>query len=143
MGAYMSHPHAPTIQLLQQAQQSQAQQQSMISQTHAQNTPTLYQSFYQPQFANMPQFVNPTQQQMSVGMMGTQMMPPQTQQQQQLTGNGPNPNTGGMTTPNGGSVPTYKSNNNQAHSGDTGNSSVNNTAPKKGKFSKLRLLKFI
>ena len=66
------------------------------------------------------------------------MMPSQTQQQQQLAGNGPNttnPNGGGMTTPNGGSGPGYKQNNNAAHSGDAGNNNVNNTASKKGKLS--------
>jgi hypothetical protein len=86
----------------------------------------------------MPQFVNATQQQMSVNMMGTPMMQPQAQQ---LTGNGPNTNNtnnvgaGGMTTPNGGSVPTYKTNNNSAHSGDTGNSGLNNVTSKKGRQS--------
>jgi len=137
VNTFIPHSHPQTLHLLQQqAQQTQAQQQSMIPQTHPQNTATLYQSYYQPQFANMPQFVNATPQQMSVGMMGAPMMPPQAQQQ--LTGSGPNtnnPSTGGMTTPNGGSGPTYKPNNNQAHSGDTGNSSVNNVAPKKGKLS--------
>jgi len=137
LSTYIQHAHPQALQLLQQqAQQSQAQQQSMIPPTHPQNPAALYQPYYQPQFANMPQFVNATPQQMSVGMMGTSMMPQQAQQQ--LTGTGPNannPNTGGMTTPNGGSVPTYKPNNNQTHSGDAGNSSVNNVAPKKGKSS--------
>ncbi len=149
MGTFISHGHPPTLHLLQQqqqqAQQTQAQQPSMIPPTHQQNTPTLYQSYYQPQFGNMPQFVNATPQQMSMGMMGTPMMPPQTQQQ--LTGNGPNtnmtnnPNTGGMPTPNAGAGQAYKPNNNPAHSGDTGNNSVNNVAPKKGKLSLITLLK--
>jgi len=137
ISTYIQHAHPQALHLLQQqAQQTQAQQQSMIPPTHQQNTAAIFQPYYQPQFANMPQFVNATPQQMSVGMMGASMMPQQAQQQ--LTGNGPNannPSTGGMTTPNGGSVPTYKPNNNQAHSGDTGNSSVNNVAPKKGKLS--------
>jgi hypothetical protein len=143
MNTFIQHAHPQALHLLQQqAQQTQAQQQSMISQTHPQNPAALYQPYYQAQFANMPQFVNASQQPMSIGMMGTPMMSQQTQQQ--LTGNGPNtnnPGTGGMTTPNSGSGPTYKQNNNQAHSGDTGNSSVNNVAPKKGKSSYLRLIK--
>lgn len=70
---------------------------------------------------------------MGVGMMGAPMITQQTQQQ--LSGSGSNtsnPNTGGMTTPNGGAGPTYKPNTNPAHSGDAGNSGVNNVAPKKG-----------
>jgi hypothetical protein len=137
MNTYISHAHPQALQLLQQQaqqQQTQAQQQSMIPPTHQQNTAALYQPYYQAQFANMQQFVNATPQQMSVGMMGTTMMQPHTQQQ--LTGNGPNtnnPGTGGMTTPNSGSGPTYKQNNNPAHGGEAGNSSVSNVVPKKGK----------
>jgi hypothetical protein len=105
----------------------------MMPQAHAQNAAALYQQYYQAPFANMPQFVNATPQQMS--MMSASMIPQQTQQQ--LTGNGLNTNntnnTGGMTTPNGGAGQTYKTNNNQTHSGDTGNTGVNNVASKKGK----------
>ncbi|CAF4917233.1 unnamed protein product, partial [Rotaria magnacalcarata] len=107
--------------------------------THPQNAAALYQQYYQQPFANMAQFVNPTAQQMNVSMMGAQMMPQQAQQQ--LAGNGPNANTpgaGGMTTPSGGSGPTYKTNNNAVHSGDVGNTGVNNVAPKKAVVSVQR-----
>jgi hypothetical protein len=150
INSFVPQNYQPAIHLLQQQQQqqhqqqqiqqSQAQQPSMIPQTHPQNTAALYQPYYQAQFANMPQFVNATPQQMGVGMMGAPMI---TQQpQQQIPGNGSNtnnPNTGGMTTPNGGAGPTYKPNNNPAHSGDAGNNSGNNVAPKKGKILSLRL----
>ncbi|CAF1556468.1 unnamed protein product, partial [Adineta steineri] len=49
-----------------------------------------------------------------------------------------NVGTGGMTTPNSGSGPTYKTNNNPAHSGDTGNSGINNIPPKKAVVSVQR-----
>lgn len=131
----MSHAPQQALQLLhqqQQVQQTQVQQPSMISQAHPQNAAALYQQYYQPPFTNMAQFVNATQQQMNVSMMGTQLMQPQ----QQLTGTGPNATsagTPGMATSSGGSGPTYKTNNNPVHSGDTGNTGVNNVAPKKGK----------
>lgn len=133
MNAYMQHAHPQALHLLQQQQQQQSQQQSMIPPTHPQNAAALYQQYYQTSYANMPQFVNATPQQMNVNMMGTQMMQPQPQQ---LTGSGPNTSnvgTGGMTTPNSGSGPTYKTNNNPTHSGDTGNSGINNVQSKKGK----------
>ena len=106
----------------------------MIPPTHPQNAAAIYQQYYQAPFTNMSQFVNPTPQQVNVSMMNASMIP-----QQQLTGNGLNTSNtnntgaGGMTTPNGGAGPTYKTNTNQAHSGDTGNTGVNNIAPKKGK----------
>ncbi|CAF2363792.1 unnamed protein product [Rotaria sp. Silwood2] len=141
---FISHAHPQALHLLQQqqqqqVQQTQVQQSSMIPPTHPQNAAALYQQYYQPSYTNMAQFVTPTPQQMNVNMMGTQMMPPQTQQQ--LTGNGPNTNTtgtGGMTTPSGSSGPTYKTNNNSVHSGDTGSTGVNNVAPKKAVVSVQR-----
>ena len=144
MSPFVTHPYQPALHLLQQQQhqQQQQQQQQQVQQNQAQQSPmipqntapALYPPYYQAQFGNVPQFVNATPQQMGVGMMGAPMITPQTQQQ--LSGNGSNtsnPNTGGMTTPNGGAGPTYKPNTNQGHSGDAGNSGVNNVAPKKGK----------
>jgi len=92
----------------------------------------------------MPQFINATPQQMTVGVMGTQIIPSQS-----LVGTGPNTSSSnnggssGMTTPNssvsGG--PTYKvnnNNNNQAHSGDNGNTGANNVPSKKAVVSVQR-----
>ena len=79
----------------------------------------------------MSQFIHTAGQPMNVGIMGATMMP-----QQQLPGNGPNAtNAGGtgLANTNAGAGPTYKTNTNQSHSGDTGNTGVNNIAPKKGK----------
>lgn len=65
--------------------------------------------------------------------MGAPVITPQTQQQLQDNGsNTSNPNTDGMTTPNSGAGPTYKPNTNSVHSGDAGNTGVNDVAPKKG-----------
>jgi hypothetical protein len=91
----------------------------------------------------MPQFINATPQQMTVGVMGAPIIPSQS-----LIGTGPNTNSSnnggssGMTTPNssvsGG--PTYKinNNNNQANSGDNTNTGVNNVPPKKAVVSVQR-----
>jgi hypothetical protein len=145
MTAFIPHAHPQALHLLQQQQQQQQQAQSlptppMISATHAQNAAALYQQYYQTPFANMPQFINATPQQMTVGVMGAPIIP-----SQPLIGTGPNTNnsnnggSSGMTTPNssvsGG--PTYKTNNNnnQTHSGDNGNAGVNNVPPKKAVVS--------
>ena len=72
---------------------------------------------------------------MNVGMMGAPMM---AQSAQSLQGNGPNGTNvpqGGMTTPNGGSGPTYKPNSNPGHGGNAGNSGNANVGPKKGNAS--------
>jgi hypothetical protein len=115
----------------------------MIPATHAQNAAALYQQYYQTSFANLPQFINTTPQQMTVGVMGAPIIP-----SQPLIGTGSNTNnsnngsSSGMTTPNssvsGG--PTYKTNNNnnQAHSGDNSNTGVNNVPPKKAVVSVQR-----
>lgn len=143
MNAFIPHAHPQALHLLQQQQQQQAQPQPtppIIPVTHAQNAAALYQQYYQSQFANMPQFINATPQQMTVGVMGAQMIP-----SQPLIGAGPNTSSSnnggssGMTTPNssvsGG--PTYKVNN-QAHSGDNGNTGANNVPSKKAVVSVQR-----
>ena len=67
-------------------------------------------------------------------MMGAQMIP-----QQALAGNALNPNNSnnaganGMNGSNAGAGgPAYKTNTNQTHSGDAGNTGVNSIASKKG-----------
>ncbi|CAF0809537.1 unnamed protein product [Rotaria sp. Silwood1] len=141
INTFIPHAHPQALHLLQQqqVQQTQVQQSSMIPPTHPQSAAALYQQYYQPSFTNMAPFVTSTPQQMNVSMMGTQMMPPQTQQQ--LSGNGPNTSnagTGGMTTPSGSSGSTYKTSTNPGHSGDTGTTGVNNVAPKKAVVSVQR-----
>jgi hypothetical protein len=88
----------------------------------------------------MPQFVNATPQQMSVGMMGASMIP----SQPPLVGNGPNTNNGsssGMTTPNSSvsAGPVYKpnnnnNNNNQPHGVDNGSTGVTSKKGQCGMF---------
>ncbi|UJR25408.1 hypothetical protein I4U23_006755 [Adineta vaga] len=145
MAPFISHPNPQALHLLQQQQQqqqqhqqqqqipqNQTQQPSMMPQTHAQNAAALYSPYYPAPYTNMSPFVGAAQQQMNAGMMGAPMMPPTAQQ---LTGNGPNTNNvgpGGMTTPNGSSGPAYKTNNNQTHSGNSGNTNV---GPKKAVVS--------
>ena len=54
---------------------AQSQQtQPIIPATHPQNAAALYQQYYQAPFANMPQFINATPQQMTVGVMGAPMI---------------------------------------------------------------------
>jgi hypothetical protein len=92
----------------------------------------------------MPQFINATPQQMTVGVMGAPIIP-----SQQLIGTGSNTNnsnnsgSSGMTTPNSSvsAGPTYKTNNtnnNPAHSGDNSNTGVSNVQPKKAVVSVQR-----
>lgn len=126
----MSHPQS--LQMLQQSQQPQQQMQplQMIPQTHNQGPGTMYPQFNQANFSNIQTFVNNPPQSINVGMVGAPMM-----SQAQLTGNpsnSTNTSAGGMQTGNPNSGPAYKTNANQSHSGDGGNSVMNNVAPKKG-----------
>ena len=74
---------------------------------------------------------------MNAAMLGTSMMPPTAPPPPPLPGNVTNPNNvgpGGMTTPNSGSGPGYKLNNNPVHGGNTGNGGNTNVGPKKGNY---------
>ncbi|CAF1038237.1 unnamed protein product [Rotaria sp. Silwood1] len=149
MNAFIPHPHPQALHFLQQQQQQQAQSQQtppIIPVSHTQNAAALYQHYYQTAFANMPQFINATPQQMTVGVMSAPMM-----SSQPLIATGPNTNnssngsSSGMTTPNSSvsAGPTYKINNNnintnQVHSGDNVTSGVNNVASKKAVVSVQR-----
>jgi hypothetical protein len=142
MNAFIPHPHPQAVHLLQQQQTQSQPTPPIIPVTHAQNAAALYQQYYQTPFGNIPQFINATPQQMTVGVMGAPIIP-----SQPLTGTGPNTNnsnnggSSGMTTPNSSvsAGPTYKTNNNnQAHSGDNSNTGVNNVAPKKAVVSVQR-----
>src|SRR5689334_22173383 len=114
MNAFIPHPHPQALHLLQQQQQTQSQSTPpIIPATHAPNAAAIYQQYYQAPFANMSQFINPTAQQMTVGVMSTPIMP-----SQPLIGPGSNTNnsntgsSSGMTTPNSSvsAGPTYKIN---------------------------------
>ena len=138
MPPFISHSNSQALHILQQQQQQQipqnpTQQPSMMPQTHPQNATALYSPYYPAPYPNIGPFVGATQQQMNAGMLGASMM--QSAAPPQLPGNGPNPNNvgpGGMTTPNSGSGPGYKPNNNPAHGGNAGNSGNTNVGPKKG-----------
>ncbi|CAF0972385.1 unnamed protein product [Adineta ricciae] len=140
MPPFISHNNSQALHILQQQQQipqNPTQQPSMIPPTHPQNATALYSPYYSAQYANIAPFVGATPQQMNAGMLGTPMMPPPAAPPQ-LPGNGPNQNNvgpGGMTTPNSGSGPGYKLNNNPVHGGNTGNGGNTNVGPKKAVVS--------
>ena len=145
MHSYMNHTHgqAAALQMLQQ-QQAQSPQTGptgpgMVSATHPTNQAAYFPQYFPASFANMPQFINATAQQMGLGMMPTSMLPTQGLIPNQVpTPNTNNGSSSGMTTPNssvsGG--PTYKLNTNSSQANESGNMAPNNNMTKKSKIIK-------